>query len=271
VWREHWGLANDPFAELGLPYVSLPSHDEAVARLVYAIETRQPRALLTGAAGLGKTTVLRQAIRQSAGPRRRFAAVSAPIDEMHLVSQLAERLGQRVGPELSHRGSWRALERALRAMSLEGFQVVLAVDAGEEPNSDEVGRALDRLAGLSGDEVIRLTVIQASRRSAQWSSSGGGDSAWTMAAELKRLTRSQVECYLAAKLAGAGCTEPLFTPRATTRLHALSGGVPRGIDHLAALCLIAGAVRGLEVVLPEVVDGVAQECSAQTSELELEA
>jgi type II secretory pathway predicted ATPase ExeA len=80
-----------------------------------------------------------------------------------------------------------------------------------------------------------------------------------------------VECYLAAKLARAGCTEPLFTPRATTRLHALSGGVPRRIDRLAVLCLIAGAVRGLEAVLPEVVDGVAGECSVQTGDLELEA
>ena len=31
VWMPHWGLSRDPFAETDSPYVSLPSHDEAVA------------------------------------------------------------------------------------------------------------------------------------------------------------------------------------------------------------------------------------------------
>ena len=60
VWMPHWGLSRDPFAEIESPYVSLPSHDEAVARLVFAVETAQRRAVFAAPAGLGKTAVLAQ-------------------------------------------------------------------------------------------------------------------------------------------------------------------------------------------------------------------
>ena len=72
MWMRHWGLERDPFAEPGSPYVSLPSHDEAVARLVHAIETSQRRAVLTAPAGLGKTAVLRRRL-----PRRRVRGVDS--------------------------------------------------------------------------------------------------------------------------------------------------------------------------------------------------
>ena len=68
VWMRHWGLGRDPFAEPDSPYVSLPSHDEAVARLVHTIETSQRRAIFTAAAGLGKTTVLRKAFAETQSP-----------------------------------------------------------------------------------------------------------------------------------------------------------------------------------------------------------
>ena len=46
------------------------------------------------------------------------------------------------------------------------------------------------------------------------------------------------------------------------RLHARSAGVPRGLDRLASLALLAGAVQRLEILSPEVVEGVARECVA---------
>jgi type II secretory pathway predicted ATPase ExeA len=79
----------------------------------------------------------------------------------------------------------------------------------------------------------------------------------TLAIGLERITRSEAETYVEAKLSAAGCAEHIFTPRALTRLHCWSEGVPRGIDQLATLSLMAGALNGLEVVSPDVVDGVA--------------
>ena len=84
----------------------------------------------------------------------------------------------------------------------------------------------------------------------------GNDACWP-AIGLERLTRSEAETYVHARGQAAGCCERVFTARALTRLHAWSEGVPRDLDRLAALSLMAGAVQGLEVVSADVVDAVA--------------
>jgi MSHA biogenesis protein MshM len=262
VWMRHWGLSRDPFAEFDSRYVSLPSHDEAVARLVFAIETSQRRVILAAPAGLGKTMVLRKALSEALSPRRRFASVSSPRDGALLFTLLAERLGQRVGREPSRLGAWRALERAVRLASLQGFQVVLAIDDCDDQVDESARRDLDSLAHLGSTAHPELAIIQLERTAGEAQSSACG--AWSLAIGLERLTRSQAESYLASKLEGAGSTERIFTPRAITRLHALSLGVPRGLEQLISRCLMLGAARGLEVIHPDLVDAVAPEFGTTT-------
>jgi type II secretory pathway predicted ATPase ExeA len=84
---------------------------------------------------------------------------------------------------------------------------------------------------------------------------------WQLAIRIPALTRSETARYLDEKLAAAGRPETVFTPRALSRLYDISGGIPRGIDRLGSLALMAGAARGLEMITPEVVTGVAAECS----------
>ena len=91
MWKSHWGFEREPFAESGSPYVSLPSHDEAVARLAHAIESGERRAWLTAEAGLGKSTVLRQAFEETRDPHRRFVILSCPREGTLLWAMLAER------------------------------------------------------------------------------------------------------------------------------------------------------------------------------------
>jgi hypothetical protein len=255
MWMRYWGLAKDPFAGLDTPYVPTTSHDEAVARLVHTIETAQTRAVLMAAAGLGKTTVLRQALAATSTPMRRFATVSCPSDGTLLFGLLAEGLGERIGREPSRLGAWRALERAIRLAALQGFHVVLAIDSCDERTLRAVQCDIDSLIGLRSSTNAELTLIQVGGSKAF--DSPAVISSCPLVVELQPLTRSEAERYLTAKLKLAECDVPIFTPRAITRLHGLSVGVPRDLEQLTQLCLMAGAVRGLEVIPPDVVDGAA--------------
>ena len=123
MWMPHWGLSQDPFAEIGSPYVSVPSHDEAVARLIFAVETSQRSAAFMAPGGLGKTAVMRRALVEMKIPRRQLVSISCPRDGTLLFTLVAERLGQRVGGEQSRFAAWRALERAIRLASLQGYQI----------------------------------------------------------------------------------------------------------------------------------------------------
>jgi hypothetical protein len=209
-------------------------------------------------AGLGKTTVLRRALGETRSPRRRFARVNCPPDESLLFALLAERLGERVARDLGRLGSWRILERAIRASSLEGIQVILAVDNCDARCTAETRREIDSLVQLGSTSSARLTIIQLEQSACPGRADPTGP--WSLAVDLLPLTRSQAERYLEMKLSAAGCTKPVFAPRAVTRLHGLSCGVPRNLERLAAQSLISGASRGLELIPPELLDGVALEC-----------
>ena len=94
-WIVHWGLNRDPFVERGGPYVPVPGHEEAVARLVHTIEAGHRLAVLSAPAGMGKTLVLGRALAEARDPCRRFAMTSNPMEGGHLYSRLAEKLGSR--------------------------------------------------------------------------------------------------------------------------------------------------------------------------------
>ncbi len=251
MWKAHWSLLRNPFAAAGSPYVSLPSHDEAVARLVHAIETGDRAATLIAGAGLGKTSVLRQALGEARHPRRRLTLLSCPRDEILLVAALAERLGERVGREPTRLAAWRALERAISLASIEGAQVVIGIDDCERADAG-LRRGIEAIRGLAPGSDARITVIQAGRplRARRRDLEGQGTHTLT----LESLTRTQTEIYLVRKLTEAGCDGAAFTARAITRLHCVCAGVPAQIERVATLCLMAGAARGLEVIPPELVD-----------------
>jgi general secretion pathway protein A len=255
VWLQHWGLTCDPFTGARLPYVHLPSHDEAVARLMDSIERPRRFICFVAEAGLGKTTVLRRVIAEARNPRRRFAVVQAPSDGEQLLGRLADGLGLPFAIGTDGRSAWRSLARAVRVAALEGSHVVFAIDGWDVNPDPATLQSLAALLDTGGQGRVPPSLIRVGRLDPD-ASPGPGDT-WTLAIGLQRLTRSQAETYLDTKLAVAGGRERIFTTRAMTRLHCWSEGVPRGLDQLSASSLMAAAMQGLEVVSPDVVDSVA--------------
>jgi type II secretory pathway predicted ATPase ExeA len=236
----------------------VPGHEEAVARLVHAIEAGHRLAVLRAPAGIGKTLVLGRALTEARDPCRRFAMVSNPMEGTLLYSGLAEKLGSRGLGSATRGSAWLALEHAIRGCALQGFHVVLAVDdctsllaAGAE---DDLRRLCQVGVSAGGQVTILLVLSEAGQEVDRFGQ------AWTLAVGLRPLTRSEAETYLSAKLAAAGCRESIFSQRAVSRLHLHARGSPSGLDCLAALCLIAGASRGLEAVSSDLVEGVLGEC-----------
>jgi MSHA biogenesis protein MshM len=257
-WINHWGLNRDPFVDRGANYVPVPGHEEAVARLVHAIEAGHRLAVLTAPAGMGKTVVLGRALAEARDPCRRFALAISPSDAGRLYFRLAEKLGTRGSAEGGPGAGWLALERAARGCALHGFQVVLAVDDCGPLIAARAGADLVRLGQLGASVGGRVTVLLSlESESGQLAHSF---QPWTPTIELRPLSRSEAASYLTTKLATAGCRAEILSHRAVNRLHLHSGGIPSGLDRLTSLCLMAGADRGLEAISSEVVEGVLGEC-----------
>jgi len=204
---------------------------------------------MVGAAGVGKTMVLREALRLGVGPSRRVALVRSPIDWTDLLSSLSKRLGGRAGGSVAE--AWSALGDAVRLCRYQRQAVVLAIDA--EHATEEGGDCLDirRLAHIDPHPEARVTVVR-SLRTPRVTVTAEGD--WELPIRVVPLTRTECSDYMAAKLTAAGGAISIFTPTAITRLHGLAGGVPRGIDRLASLSLLAAIERRSAAVTPDVIE-----------------
>ncbi len=205
------------------------SHEEALARLVDAIACARRQISFFAGAGLGKSVVLRRAIAETRHPRRRFAVVRSPSSREHLLGGLADALGLPFAAGSDESGVWRSLVRAMRAATFEGSHVVFrGRRLGRRASDPAAIRDLTALVERGRRDGSPVSLIRVGRVEPD-----GDDAGWP-AIGLERLTRSEAETYLDARSRAAGCRERVFTPRALTRLHAWSQGVPRELDRLAA-------------------------------------
>ena len=265
MWQRHWNLHRHPFDETRETFVEIPGHVEAVARLVHTIETAGRSARLLAGPGLGKSIVLARALEATRSPNRRVARVTGSTDGAELFSSLAAGLGAKVAPDASRSAAWRALGASARLCRWQGMHLVLSIDDCHELADPSSRRDLERLDHLDPDPSTRLTILRVGRNPTLeeiGAIDGTTRGDWGLSIRLEALTRAQASSYVASRLEAAGRLETTFTPRALTRLHALSGGVPRGIDRLATLSLMAAALRGLEIVPPDIVDASSRECQA---------
>ena len=252
MWYRYWGLGGEPFREGGGPFVGTGGFGEALARVKGGISGGERLVVVRGEAGCGKTVLLARAMVEMRGAWRRFARVSGALDGAGLFGGLAAGLGVSVAGNASRAEAWKGLGEAVRLCRWQKIQVVLVVDDCEEMADDEERRDLERLVGVDPNPETRLTVVRAFR--------AGGSGAWGLEVRLLPMTRSETGRYVLEKLEGVGRGEELFTAGGISRLYEMSGGVPRLVDRVGALALMAGAARGDERVGAEVVEGVAREC-----------
>jgi MSHA biogenesis protein MshM len=258
MFERHWKLRRDPFHGVDPPFVATPSHTEALARLVHAIEAGDRRILVRAGPGLGKTLLLGRALELARSPRRRIARANSPTDGAALMTALAEGLSGRVPTGVSRAVAWRALADAAQLCRLQELAVVLAVDDVQGLTSREDRLDLDRLMHVDSHPKARVSIVLVGRDESE---ADPMSDPWALTVRLVPLTRSEVGQYLAAKLASAGRDRPTFTPNAMTRLHALTAGIPRGLDRVASLALLAAAAQGREMVTPDIIEGVAADCA----------
>ena len=251
MWQDYWNLSSDPFLGPSRSFVASTTHDEAVARLVWTIESGQRLAVVRGAGGSGKTVVLAEAMSRTSEIGRRFFSVATPVDSTSLYRGLAEGLGHRPGAVVGKASAWSALVDSVRLCHWQKIHPILVIDGPEDLGGDSGRRDMERLAGLAPNPSGRLTVVVA-MGDAEERPSLAFSTGWPLSISLLPLTRTETGRYVHEKLALAGREDAVFTPKSLSRIYAISGGKPRGIDRLASLSLMAGALRRLELIPPEV-------------------
>ena len=271
MYQHFFGLQREPFSIAPDPRFLFMSerHREALAHLLFGLQSGGGFVLLTGEVGAGKTTVSRAFLEHMPqnchvayvlNPKQTAAELLATVcSEFHIPKKRAR----------SMKGHIDALNEYLLTTHAAGENNVLIVDEAQNLSA-EVLEQLRLLTNLETQERKLLQIILI-----------GQPELRTLLAQphleqlsqrviaryhLEALSAQETVQYIAHRLAVAGLATPVpFEGAALKRVHTVTGGVPRRINVLCDRALLGAWAAGRPQVDARMVDAAWQEISGTTS------
>ncbi len=237
-----------------------PRHREIIETLKYGIEHRRGFLLLAGEVGTGKTTSLRALLNLlSQNKNTETALVMNPLlSPRDLLKAIATDLGLGDVPGESIQDYLTALNGFLLRRDFEGKNVVVIIDEAQNL-PDESLEMLRLLSNLETETHKLIQILLAGQPE--------------LLQKLRRhdfrqlRQRIQIQCILnpfSAEEVAEYVTHrvrvamPLcclsFQPAALKRIHKYTSGIPRLINRLCDLALVAAYVDEAHVITPKIVD-----------------
>lgn len=250
MYEAHFQLRQAPFSIAPDPeflYLS-DGHREALAHLTYGLN-QGGFVLITGEVGTGKTTLLRNLLKQMP-PDLEVAFILNPrLTVRELLETLCDELG--IDYSESDRSSIKQFTDALNQHLLEthasGRSTVVIIDEAQNlaptvleqirllTNLETDKRKLLRIILLGQPELLELLARKELRQLGQ---------RITARYHLRGLSREDTYGYVAHRLQRAGGHAGIFTRPALRRLHRISQGIPRVINLVADRAMLGAYAEG---------------------------
>ena len=275
MYESYWTLRSRPFdnrADDDFYYPS-ESHQAAMLKLHYAIETRRSVAVLCGEPGLGKTMLLDSAIRQLpefVTPTLRVVYPSMPPEQLirYIARQIAPHENE--GPSGGLGQSIETIERMLRHNVGENQHALIAIDEAhllEGAGSLEPLRLLLNLATELADSESAMTLVLSGSSSllAHLARHTAFEDRVAARCVLERFSEEETVAYMKHRLQIAGWHKPLmFDEDAVRLIHQLTLGVPRRINRLCDLALMIAFAQDRTKIDANIIENANDELSTRS-------
>lgn len=241
--------------------VESQTHDEALARLHYLVETRRRVGLLVGESGTGKSLVLQT----FADELRRHSHVVAALNlwglsEHDFVWSLAAELGINPRVDAPLFALWRSLSDRLAEHRYQQIATVAILDDVGEAEPVVLSHVV-RLLNLEQAADTRMTIVLATNPGHVSRLGNRLLDLCQLRIDIDAWEPSETAEYLQRSLEKSHETLPAFDTLAATRLHDLASGNPRRINQLAHLAILANAADQKATIDQETIDAVYDELS----------
>ena len=250
MYERFYGLYRAPFAvtpDPSLLYMSR-THREALATIIYGIETRKGFVVCTGEVGTGKTTVIRAFFDQAESDKYRIVYIFTPqVSPLEMARFICRELGMEE-PE-SVFAAVPALQLKLLEIFEGGRTAVLMVDEAQLLPAETI-EFLRLLSNFETDteKLIQIVLVGQSEIDAVLARRDMRQVAQRVAlrARLGALGPEESLDYIAYRLVACGAGElgQVLSPGAARAIAEAAGGIPRCINILADNVLIAGFGNG---------------------------
>jgi type II secretory pathway predicted ATPase ExeA len=263
MYETHWGLRRSAFRNVLDPraYFAGGPQEEAIARLQFLVDQNWRLGLLSGEAGTGKSLLLQVLASTLRHRGMTVAQISLRgLDPEEFLWRLAAGIG--LNPELAESpfALWRHIDDQFSAFRYQLKPLVILFDSFEAVTPG-VAALVSRVAHTDDLPGLRLSVI-ISGRPYQRPNPGRELLQFTdLRIDLVAWNQQETEEFVVHALEQVGATRPIFSQPALARLYDLSQGLPRRVNQLAELALLAGAGQELEIIDAETVEGVFLELS----------
>jgi type II secretory pathway predicted ATPase ExeA len=272
MYQAYWQFQAKPF-ETGVDpqfYFPSESHQGAILKLRYAVESRRGGTLLAGPSGSGKTLLVAM-LREILGP------AYAPFVHLVFPQMTTEDLLEYLSLEMTGRTEPRPAPVAETIHDLQRFltdnaagdrHAVLVVDEAHLIDDPRTWEALRLLLNFehNGRPVLTLLVVGQTgllpiiERVPQLEERLG------VKCLLRPFTAAETSQYVQHRLAVAGSRRTLLNADALEAVQQLTLGIPRRINRLVDLALLIGYAEGLTTLTAEHLRAVNSELVTVTAE-----
>lgn len=265
MYLEHFGLKEEPFSIAPDPsflYLS-DGHREALAHLQYGF-SHGGFVMITGEVGTGKTTLLRNLVKQTPEDLEVAFVLNPRLTVKELLETVCDELGipYSASENQSIKQYIDRLNEHLLTTHRSGRSTVLIIDEAQNlspavleqirllTNLETDNRKLLRIILLGQPELGELLARNELRQLAQ---------RITARYHLGPLTKADCVAYICHRLAKAGGNPQLFSASAMKRLYRISRGIPRLINVIADRALLGTYVQGEQRVQAKTISHAARE------------
>jgi len=272
MYAEYFGLNEKPFSIAPDPrylYMS-ENHQEALAHLLYGLQTEGGFVLLTGEIGTGKTTLCK-CMFQQAPPEINFAFIINPkITALELLETICDELLIKKLESASKKNMIDLINRYLLKVNEQGNKTVIVIDEAQNLTGD----VLEQLRLLTNLETSRHKLLQIVllgqpelRELIRKPELCQLSQRITARYHLGPLSKEDTTLYILHRINVAGSEKALFTHGAIQLIYKLTGGVPRLINLLCDRALLGAYTEQEE----QVTRGIIKQASKETFDLQLKS
>lgn len=263
MYEEFYGLKTRPFSKTPDPAFLFFSktHEEALARLLYAVEEKEI-IMLTGDVGCGKTTLTRALI-DSLNEKYRIILILNPrLSPSQFLRATAKRFDIDVPP-----GFKESLLETLYEKVFEDYEAgvtpVIIIDEAQLIPRKETFEEIRLLTNFQLDNTNLLSLILVGqtdlRRRMNQKTFQPLRQRIGLFYHINPLDEEEIEGYIRHRLKVAGGPDTLFTEGAIKSLYRYSSGIPRVVNNLATSALLEGFGAGRTVIDESLIDAASRE------------